>query len=305
MQTGAQATRKGLRKRQLKDYAWGYAMVAPLMIGLTVFYFYPFFQSIYMSFTETGAFNRSVWNGIDNYIRLLGDKTFFQSLGNTFFYVIITVPVGILLSMILAVLLNSKIKGTSFYRTIYFLPSVTMAAAISLVWKWIYNGDYGLLNVLLEAIGISGKSWLTNPKTVMIAIGIVGIWCSCGYNTIILLAGLQGVSRSYYEAAAIDGAGAFYQFRKITFPLLSPTIFFVMVTSLINGLKTFDMVYMMVPTTSPAYKQAQTVVMYFYRNAFDYSDKGYASTIAVIIFLLIMLITIFQMKWQKHWVIYD
>lgn len=297
--------RKKPSKRDVKDWLWGYGMVAPLVAGLAVFYFYPFVQSIYMSFTKTGAFNRSTWNGISNYVELMGDKTFWQSLKNTLVYVIMTVPVGILLSIVMAGLLNSKIKGTSFYRTIYFLPSVTMAAAISLVWRWIYNGDYGLLNVILNIFGIKGISWLTNPNTVMIAIGVVGIWCSCGYNTIILLAGLQGISSNYYEAAAIDGAGPWYVFWKITFPLLSPTIFFVMVTSLINGLKTFDMVYMMVPTSSPVYKEAQTVVMYFYRNAFEYGNKGYASSIAVVMFALIMLITVFQMKFQKKWVIYD
>ncbi len=297
--------RKKPSRRDVKDWLWGYGMVAPLVAGLIIFYFYPFFQSIYMSFTKTGAFNRSTWNGITNYVELIGDKTFWQSLKNTLVYVIMTVPVGILLSIVMAGLLNSKIKGTSFYRTVYFLPSVTMAAAISLVWRWIYNGDYGLLNAILGFLGIKGVSWLTNPNTVMIAIGIVGIWCSCGYNTIILLAGLQGISSNYYEAAAIDGAGPWYVFWKITFPLLSPTIFFVMVTSLINGLKTFDMVYMMVPTSSPVYKEAQTVVMYFYRNAFEYGDKGYASSIAVVMFALIMLITVFQMKFQKKWVIYD
>ncbi len=297
--------RKKPSRRDVKDWLWGYGMVAPLVAGLIIFYFYPFVQSIYMSFTKTGAFNRSTWNGITNYVELIGDKTFWQSLKNTLVYVIMTVPVGILLSIVMAGLLNSKIKGTSFYRTVYFLPSVTMAAAISLVWRWIYNGDYGLLNVILGFLGIKGVSWLTNPNTVMIAIGIVGIWCSCGYNTIILLAGLQGISSNYYEAAAIDGAGPWYVFWKITFPLLSPTIFFVMVTSLINGLKTFDMVYMMVPTSSPVYKEAQTVVMYFYRNAFEYGDKGYASSIAVVMFALIMLITVFQMKFQKKWVIYD
>ena len=297
--------RKKPSRRDVKDWLWGYGMVAPLVAGLIIFYFYPFVQSIYMSFTKTGAFNRSTWNGITNYVELIGDETFWQSLKNTLVYVIMTVPVGILLSIVMAGLLNSKIKGTSFYRTVYFLPSVTMAAAISLVWRWIYNGDYGLLNVILGFLGIKWVSWLTNPNTVMIAIGIVGIWCSCGYNTIILLAGLQGISSNYYEAAAIDGAGPWYVFWKITFPLLSPTIFFVMVTSLINGLKTFDMVYMMVPTSSPVYKEAQTVVMYFYRNAFEYGDKGYASSIAVVMFALIMLITVFQMKFQKKWVIYD
>lgn len=292
-------------KRERREWLYGYAMVAPLIIGLCVFYFYPFIQSIYMSFTKTGAFNQSTWNGIANYKEILTDDVFWQSMKNTLVYVLMTVPVGILLSTVLAVLLNAKIKGTSFYRTIYFLPSVTMAAAIALVWKWIYNGEYGLLNVILEAFGMNGVSWLTNPGTVMVAIGIVGIWCSFGYNTIILLAGLQSISKSYYEAAALDGANSWYVFWRITFPLLSPTVFFVVVTSLINGLKTFDLVYMMIPNTSPVYNDAQTVVMYFYRNAFEYGNKGYASTIAVIIFVVIMLITVLQMKLQKRWVVYE
>lgn len=291
--------------KELKKWFWGYAMAAPLMIGLFVFYFYPFFQSIYTSFTKTGAFNQSTWNGLDNYKELLTDDVFWQSMKNTLVYVILTVPVGIMLSTVLAVLLNSKIKGTSFYRTVYYLPSVTMAAAIALVWKWIFNGDYGLLNVILNFFGIDGISWLTNPNTVMPAIGIVGIWCSFGYNTIILLSGLQGISRSYYEAAAIDGANTWNQFWKITFPLLSPTLFFVMVTSLINGFKTFDLVYMMIPNTSPVYNNAQTVVMYFYRNAFEYGKKGYASAIAVVIFAIIMLITALQVKLQNKWVVYE
>lgn len=275
------------------------------MAGIAVFYIYPIFRSIWMSFYEVGTFNKMAWAGIGNYTRLLKDPLFWNSFWNTIYYVILTVPVGISLAVFFAALLNNKISGVSFYRTIYFLPSVTMAAAVAMVWKWLYNGDYGLINGWLSRLSITGPSWLTNPATAMGAIAIVGIWSMVGYNMIILLAGMQGISRNYYEAAAIDGAGPLKQFWSITVPMLSPTIFFVMITSLIRGFQVFDTIFMMVKKTSPAFESTQTLVMMFYRNAFDYSDKGYASAIGNMIFIFIMLVTAVQMVLQKKWVHYE
>lgn len=297
--------RKKLSARKRSDYFWGYAMIFPLMAGIAVFYIYPIFRSIWMSFYEVGAFNKMKWAGAANYIRLFHDPLFADSFWNTIQYVVLTVPVGIALAVFLAALLNNKISGVSFYRTIYFLPSVTMAAAVAMVWKWLYNGDYGLINACLAKFGITGTNWLSNPDTAMGAIALVGIWSMVGYNMIILLAGMQGISRTYYEAAAIDGAGPVKQFCSITVPLLSPTIFFVMITSLIRGFQVFDTIFMMVKKTSPAFESTQTLVMMFYRNAFDYSDKGYASAIGNMIFVIIMLITAVQMVLQKKWVHYD
>lgn len=228
-----------------------------------------------------------------------------RTFGNTLKYVIFTVPIGIFLSIFLAALLNSKIRGTSIYRTLYFLPSVTMAAAVSMVWKWIYNEKMGILNSVIEGLGGEGHGWLTNGSTALFMIMLVGIWMTVGYNMIILLAGMQGISRSYYEAASIDGAGTFAQFFKITIPMLTPTIFFVLITSIISGFQVFDVIYMMIGKTNPAYENTQTVVMLFYRQAFDYGHKGYAAAISILIFAVIMIVTVIQLIGQKKWVNYE
>lgn len=195
--------------------------------------------------------------------------------------------------------------GTSIYRTLYFLPSVTMAAAVAMVWKWIYNEKMGILNSVIRALGGKGIGWLTDPKIALYSVMIVGLWMSVGYNMIILLAGMQGISKSYYEAAQIDGAGPVQLFFKVTIPLLTPTIFFVMITSIISGFQVFDVIYMMIGKTNPAYANTQTVVMLFYRQAFDYGYKGYAAAISILIFAAIMLVTVIQMIGQKKWVNYD
>jgi len=276
-----------------------------LVIGIFVFYIYPFIQNFWFSFNDVNRFNISTFTGLENYKALIKDKELYRTLGNTIKYVIITVPVGICLSILIATLLNAKIRGTSIYRTIYFLPSVTMSVAIALVWKWMYNGEFGILNNILGAFGIEGQNWLSNPKTALYMVMVVGIWMSVGYNMIILLAGMQGISKSYYEAAAIDGAGPVKRFFKITIPMLTPTIFFVMITSIIGGFQVFDTIYMMIGKTSLAYESTQTLVMMFYRYAFDYGQKGYAAAISIVIFAIIMLITIFQFVMQKKWVNYD
>ncbi|MGN0406296.1 MAG: carbohydrate ABC transporter permease [Bariatricus sp.] len=297
--------KKKATSRQKKDWFAAYVFIAPVTIGLLVFYIWPFIQNVWFSFNDVNKFNVSTFIGLQNYVELFQDKEVWRTFGNTLKYVIITVPVGLFLSICIAALMNSKIKGTSIYRTLYFLPSVTMAAAVSMVWKWIYNEQMGILNSAIRALGGEGHGWLTDPKTALYCIMIVGLWMTVGYNMIILLAGMQGISKSYYEAAAIDGAGPFAQFFKITIPMLSPTIFFVMITSIIGGFQVFDVIYMMVGKTNPAYESTQTVVMLFYRKAFDYGYKGYAAAISIFIFAIIMLITVFQLIGQKKWVNYD
>ncbi|MGO5053474.1 carbohydrate ABC transporter permease [Lachnospiraceae bacterium LCP25S3_G4] len=297
--------RKKATKREKKDWIAAYIFILPLVIGILVFYIYPFIQNFWFSFNDVNKFNIATFVGLDNYKELLCDKELWRTFGNTLKYVAVTVPVGLALSLFVAALLNTKIKGTSIYRTIYFLPSVTMAAAVAMVWKWIYNEKVGILNSVLEFFGVPPQAWLTNPKTALYMVMIVGIWCTVGYNMIILLAGMQGISKSYYEAASLDGAGPVKQFLKITIPMLSPTIFFVMITSIISGFQVFDTIYMMIGKTSLAYESTQTMVMMFYRNAFDYGHKGYAAAISIFIFVVIMLITVVQLIGQKKWVNYD
>lgn len=303
--TSVKPMRRKTTKREKKEWVAAYIFIAPLVIGIFIFYIYPFIQNFWFSFNDVSRFNISTFTGLENYKNLIKDKELYRTLGNTIKYVIITVPVGICLSILIATLLNAKIRGTSIYRTIYFLPSVTMSVAIALVWKWMYNGEFGILNNILGAFGIEGQNWLSNPKTALYMVMIVGVWMSVGYNMIILLAGMQGISKSYYEAAAIDGAGPVKRFFKITIPMLTPTIFFVMITSIIGGFQVFDTIYMMIGKTSLAYESTQTLVMMFYRYAFDYGQKGYAAAISIVIFAIIMLITIFQFVMQKKWVNYD
>lgn len=296
---------KSKKKNYRKEWVCGYAMIAPLTLGLCVFYLWPIVKVFWDSFHNVGAFNKRSWAGLDNYVKMFQDPIMWQALGNTCKYVIIIVPIMIGLALLLASLLNTKIKGRSFFRVIYFIPAITMGAAVAMMWNWMYNGDYGIINAMLEAVGIERQLFLTNPKVALYCICIVSIWSSVGYNMIILLAGIQGISKSYYEAASIDGANGIQKFVNITLPLVTPTLFFVMITSLISTFQMFDAIYMLVPKTGLAMESTQSMVIYFYRNAFDYSKKGYASALAVFLFLIIMVITAFQMKVQDKWVNYD
>lgn len=293
------------KKAQIKDWCYGYTMIAPLTIGLGVFYLWPVIKVFWDSFHNVGAFNKRSWAGLDNYIKMFQDKVMWQSLLNTCKYVIVIVPIMIILALILAALLNTEIKGRSFFRVIYFIPAITMGAAVAMIWNWMYNGDYGIINTILVALGFERQQFLTNPDIALYCICVVSIWSSVGYNMIILLAGIQGISKSYYEAAAIDGASGIQQFFSITLPLVTPTLFFVMITSLISTFQMFDAIYMLVSKTGLAMEATQSMVVYFYRNAFDYSKKGYASALAVFLFVIIMIITAFQMKAQDKWVNYE
>lgn len=296
--------KKKATARQKKDWVAGYVLIAPVTLGLLVFYIWPFIQNFWFSFNDVNKFNVTHFIGFDNYKQLMGDKEVWSTFLNTLKYVVFTVPIGLFLSICIAALLNAKIRGTSIYRTLYFLPSVTMAAAVAMVWKWVFNEKMGILNSIIAGLGGERVGWLTNPKTALFIVMLVGLWMSVGYNMIILLAGMQGIPKTYYEAASIDGAGGLAQFFKITIPLLTPSIFFVMITSIISGFQVFDVVYMMVLKSNPAYESTQTVVMLFYRQAFDYGYKGYAAAISILIFIAIMIVTIFQLIGQKKWVNY-
>lgn len=297
--------RKKPSLRQKQDWFAGYCFIAPVAIGLFIFYIIPFIQNFWFSFNDVNKFNMATFVGLDNYKNLFKEPDLILSLKNTFLYALVTVPIGLILSLFVAALLNTKIKGTSFYRTIYFLPSVTMAAAVALVWKLMFHGEFGILNTLLGVFGIEGQSWLTNPKTALFCVMIVAIWSSVGYNMIILLAGMQGIPKSYYEAAEIDGASPIRTFFQITMPLLSPTIFFVSITGLIGAFQVFDSIYMMIGPDNPAFNAVKTTNVLFYQNAFMYGYKGYAAAISIFMFLIIMVITVIQLVAQKKWVNYS
>lgn len=288
-----------------KEWLTGCLMIFPVVAGLLVFYIYPIFKVIIDSFYEVGSFNKRSFVGLDNYLTMFNDPKMWSSLINTFSYVIVIVPGTIIISLILAALLNTKIKGRGFFRVVYFIPAITMGAAVAMIWKWMYNSDHGIINAILNALGFDSVNFLTNPNTALLSICLVSIWINVGYNMIILLAGIQGISKTYYEAASIDGASPVKQFFGITLPLVTPTLFFVLITNLIGTFQTFDTIYMMIKESGIAMEATQSMVMYFFRNAFSYSKKGYASALAVFLFLIIMLVTLIQMKLQKKWVNYE
>ncbi|WP_073012849.1 carbohydrate ABC transporter permease [Clostridium amylolyticum] len=303
--TGVLYKKPKLKKKDLKDYCWAYFMIAPTIIGLIILNVWPIIQTFWLSLHKTMDFGSNEFVRLDNYKYLLQDTAVMQAAANTFKYAIIAVPVGIIFSLAIAVLLNSNIKGKSIYRTIYFLPMVSAPAAIAMVWKWMYNTEFGLFNYLLSLVGIKGPSWLTNPNIALGAIIVVGIWSSIGYNMVILLAGLQEIPATFYEAAEIDGAGPFRKFFSITLPLLSPTMFFVVVTTVISSLQVFDYIFMMIDKTNAAMEKTQSLVYLFYKYSFVMNDKGYGSTIIMFLLVIVMLITIAQLYFQKKWVHYQ
>ena len=276
-------------------------MVAPTIIGLIVLNIVPFFQTIYMSFSKSKAFGAYQFCGLENYIEMFKSPEFWKATWNSIYFCILTVPIGVFLALLVAVLLNAKIKGKTAFRAIYFLPMVVAPAAVAMVWKWIFNTEYGILNSLL------GKNirWLTDPKIVLITCAIVAIWSAIGYDAVLLLSGIQNISRTLYEAADLDGASKVQQFFHITLPMVSPTLFVVLIMRLMSSLKVYDLIYMMVEQTNPALTSAQSLMYLFYRESFVAGNKGYASAIVIWTVLLIGIVTVFQFIGQKKWVNYE
>ena len=288
--------------QERNEFVWGWIFILPTMIGLIVLNIYPIFKTIYESFFKTGDFGRgNIFIGAENYTKMFGDGEVWQALINTFKYAIVEVPFSIIISLVLAVLLNRKMKGRAIYRTIFFLPMVAAPAAIAMVWRWLFNAEFGLLNHILG----TKTNWVSNPKIAIFAIAVIGIWSIIGYNMVLFISCLQEIPGDYYEAASIDGATGIKQFWHITCPLLSPTIFFVMITRVIGGLQVFDLIYMVVDRNNPALKKTQSLVYLFYQNSFVENNKGYGSTIVVLLLAIIMVITVFQMWGQKKWVHYN
>lgn len=288
------------------EFLWGWLFLLPTMLGLIILNIIPIFQTVYQSFFKTGAFGKgNVFVGFDNYIKMFKDPNVWQALINTFKYAIVEVPFSIAIALAVAVLLNRKMRGRTIYRTIYFLPMVAAPAAVAMVWRWLYNSEFGLFNQILKSAGLKTVNWVSDPSITFISIAVVGIWSVIGYNMVLFLAGLQEIPRDYYEAADIDGASGFMQFYKITLPLISPTMFFVTVTRVIGAFQVFDSIYMMLDKTNPALQKTQSLVYLFYKYSFIESNKGYGSTIVMLLLLVIMIITVIQMFCQKKWVNYN
>lgn len=288
--------------RERSEFLWGWLFILPTTIGLIVLNIIPIFQTIYQSFFKTGDFGKgNIFVGFDNYVKVFGDGEVWQSLINTFKYAIIEVPFSICIALVLAVLLNRKMKFRSVYRTIIFLPMVAAPAAVAMVWRWLFNSDFGLLNNLFHV----NVKWISDPKIAVYSVAVIGVWSILGYNMVLFISGLQEIPHDYYEAAEIDGATGVKSFFHITIPLLSPTIFFVLVTRVIGALQVFDLMYMVMDKSNPALEKTQSLVYVFYKYAFINKNMGYGSTIVVLLLIITMIITVFQMIGQKKWVFYN
>lgn len=251
------------RKRGLSDEAkWGYLLVAPTIIGLIVLNVYPFIQTLILSFSTTHPFGFYEISGIGNYVKMFSSQEFWKATWNSIYFCILTVPAGIFLALVTAVLLNAKIAGKTAFRAIYFLPMVVAPAAVA-------------------------------------------VWSSVGYDAVLLLSGIQNISKSYYEAADLDGATKIQQFFSITLPMVSPTLFVVLIMRLMASLKVYDLIYMMVDQTNPALTSAQSLMYLFYRESFVAGNRGYASAIVIWTVFLIGIVTAIQFRGQKKWVNYE
>lgn len=293
-----------MTKSERRETTAALAFLAPGLLTFSAFVILPVVASFVLSLTRWDLFSPPAFIGLDNYVRLLGftresgrivmnDPEFWQSLGNTFFYML-TIPMNLFLALVVASFLNGPVPFRGLFRTLYFLPVVCTLVAVSILWRWIFNPDYGLLNYLLALIGIDGPAWLVSRTWAKPAIMIVMLWKGLGYSVVIYLAGLQTVPDELHEAARMDGASAWTRFFRITFPLLAPTHFFLAVIGVIWGFQTFDTVYLM--TGGGPAGSTQPVLLYLYQHAFQWFDMGYASAIAWILFLLMMLATLVQWR---------
>jgi multiple sugar transport system permease protein len=288
--------------RQKREMIWGWAFILPTILGLIILNFYPVINTIYQSFCKTGDFGAgNTFVGLLNYKNVFAASETWQSLWNTVKYAIIEVPFGVVIAMLLAVLMQQKIKCKSVFRTIFFLPMVCAPAAVAMVWKWLYNQQFGLLNHIFG----TNIAWISDPNIAWISIGVIGVWSVIGYNMVLFIGGLQEIPKDYYEAADIDGASIVSQFFNITVPLLSPTTFFIVQTRIIGALTVFDLMFMVMDKTNVALTKTQSIVYLFYTYAFTNGNKGYGAALVMLLVVFIMLITFILQKCEKKFVFYN
>jgi ABC-type sugar transport system permease subunit len=256
---------------------------------LFVFVIYPIFGALYFSFTKYTLLEAPRWIGFQNYQDLIEDKRFVQAVGNTFSFALMTVPIGTALALLLAMAIDRPLRGITFFRTTYYLPVVTSFVAVSFIWLWMFEPQFGVLNDLFEILGLPRLFWLRDPSTAMLSIAILSIWKNVGYNMVIYLAGLQGIPEHLYEAARVDGANGWQRFWFITLPLLSPTTFFVFVVYFIGALQMFVQAWIL--TNGGPLDATLTVVYLVYLNGFEYLKMGYAAAMSMTLFVIIAAVT--------------
>ena len=295
------ATRSTIERKRAK---FAYLFAAPWIVGLLVFYAYPLFGSIYYSFTNYNIIGNTSWIGLQNYKDLFRDPLFWTGIKNTVIYATLEVPLSVVVGVLLALLLNMRIKGRDLFRTVFFLPTLVPVIATSIIWEWLLNPQFGLVNTVLGEIGIKGPGWLGDPMWSKPSLVLMSLW-GIGNAMIIYLAGLQDISQEYYEAAEIDGANSLKKAWHITLPLLTPVIFFNVVMGIIGALQVFTLPYAITYGTGNPANSLMFYSMYLYNNAFLYMKMGYASAMAWIMFVIIISITLLIFRSSSRWVYYQ
>ena len=291
--------------RQRRKALVGYLYISPWIVGFLVFVLGPMIASLWLSLTQYSAMGPPSFVGLRNYVYMFTqDKLFWGAVGKTFYFATVVVVVGISGSLICAMLLNTGLQGAAIYRTLYFIPSLTPIVALALLWSWILQPRYGLLNGILSYVGIKGPGWLRSPAWAIPGLLMMNLWATTGGGRmVIFLAGLQGIPQELYDAAQVDGANGLQRFRHVTLPMLSPTIFFNLVLGVIGGLKVFAASYI---TTDggPAYA-TWFYILHLFAQAFRYLELGYASALAWFFFVVVLVLTAVQFSISRRWVYYE
>ncbi|MCC6805451.1 MAG: sugar ABC transporter permease [Anaerolineae bacterium] len=291
--------------RRRRDFLTGMAFLSPSLIPLLIFTYIPIAWAFNLSFTSWEARSTpDAFVGLQNYAITLSEPEFWNAFKNTLYFSAIKIPLDMVLALGIALLLNQKLRGISFFRMAYFLPVITSVVAVAAIWRVIYNPSFGLLNSLLDALGLPAQRWLRDPNLAMPSVAFVALWKGLGYDVVIFLAGLQGISRMYYEAAEIDGASSWQRFRYITLPLLSPITFFVLVVGIINSFKVFSLIHVLVPDGGPL-NSAEVIVFYLYRVAFQEFKFGQAAAVSFILLAVVLFITYLQRRFIEPRVTYE
>ncbi|MHB1295039.1 MAG: carbohydrate ABC transporter permease [Anaerolineae bacterium] len=304
MQKGISVKRPWYRTNRGRDALSFYAFISPWALGFLVFTLVPIISSLALSFTNYDMILSPKFVGIDNFVELFDDPLFYKSLYNTIYLVFFAVPLGMIVSFTIAMLLNQKVGGMAAYRTAYYIPSVVPIIASAALWMYLLQPQWGLVNGVLESMGISGPGWLASEIWSKPALIMLMVWASGG-TMIIYLAGLQDIPESLYEAAHIDGANGWARFTHITLPLMTPTIFFTLVMSLISTFQVFSVVFVLTDGMGGPVNSTLVYLVYLYRNAFAFFRMGYASSMAWVLFIIVLVLTLLQFRTASFWVYYE
>lgn len=291
------------RSRRLRAEAFhAYVFMSPAILGLLLFTLGPVIASLFLSFTEYNLITDPVWIGLENYVDMFSEELFWQSLRVSAIYSVVSVPLGLVLALGLAVLLNHKMRGITFFRSVYYLPTVISGVGVAMLWRWLFNAEFGIINIVLGYVGIEGPAWLVDQNWALPALIITSLW-GIGGTTLIFLAGLQGIPQELYEAAEIDGAGRWQQFRSVTIPLISHVTFFNLVLGIIGALQVFTDAFVI--TRGGPNHATLFLSVYLYQHGFLYLNMGYAAAIAWFMFIIVLVLTLMVFRSSPLWVYYE